>query len=193
MKKLLFTLVMVFSAIFVQAQNEHLKFKGIPIAGDLNTFVGELKKQGFTHLEDEELSPNTAALEGVFTGRNVHILVGANSKNKDVWKVLVIFDDTKDWENLSEEYFSYKDLFTTKYGKPSFDIEKIEDDYAAKYKMEMYALSQNKVNYNTVFELVNGYIRIAIEPYGIVGGCIVIHYEDKINSYKRTQNKLDDI
>lgn len=191
MKKLLFTLIMVFSAIFVQAQNEHLKFKGIPIAGDLDTFVTALEQQGFYDINDSPV-PNSATLTGEFTNRDAVILVVANNNKKDVWKVAVMFDGTDKWDVLERDYQTYKDMFIEKYGKPKKVKEEFDDKTASSY-LQLYELHQGRCTYATLFELKEGYIAISIVPYGTLKGAILLEYEDEINGNKSRKSAIDDI
>ena len=94
---------------------------------------------------------------------------------------------------LEDEYLSYKDMFTTKYGKPKHIEEKFKDKISREYNMEMYALYQNNCKFASSWELDNGYITVSIESFGTLKGCVVLQYEDSANSEKRSKNNLDDI
>lgn len=50
MKHLLTSLLLFFAVGICSAQSEHMKFKGIPMEGSLNSFVDKLKSKGYTYL-----------------------------------------------------------------------------------------------------------------------------------------------
>ena len=52
MKKFIFIYFLIFNFIFINAQEEHLTFKGIPIDGTIKEFVGKLRQKGFEFEED---------------------------------------------------------------------------------------------------------------------------------------------
>ena len=52
MKKILVSLLLVFSAITTMAQ-DHLSFKNIPIDGPLDLFLAKLKADGFTQFDTD--------------------------------------------------------------------------------------------------------------------------------------------
>ncbi len=54
MKKFIFTLIVLFVAINIMAQ-EHLSFKGIPIEGSMTGFCQKLKAKGFTSIGRETI------------------------------------------------------------------------------------------------------------------------------------------
>lgn len=54
MKKIIFTLTVLFVAINIMAQ-EHLSFKGIPIEGSMTGFCQKLKAKGFTSIGRETI------------------------------------------------------------------------------------------------------------------------------------------
>lgn len=47
MKHFLLTLLLTFIVGVCSAQTEHMKFKGVPMEGTLQTFTSKLKAQGF--------------------------------------------------------------------------------------------------------------------------------------------------
>ena len=63
MKHLIITLLMSVMVTASSAQTNHMKFKGIPMEGTLNSFVQKLKEKGYTYLGQQE---GMALLKGEF-------------------------------------------------------------------------------------------------------------------------------
>lgn len=115
MRKLLITLTMLFAVINIMAQ-EHLSFKGIPIEGSMTAFCQKLKAKGFTQMGRDN---NVTMFTGDFTGRQATVGVGATDDGKSVHSVVVIFDESSEWNTLVNTYDYYKGLYIRKYGEPS--------------------------------------------------------------------------
>ena len=64
---------MLFAVINIMAQ-EHLSFKGIPIAGSMTAFCQKLNAKGFTQMGRDN---NVTMFTGDFTGRQAKVGVGA--------------------------------------------------------------------------------------------------------------------
>ena len=47
MKKLILTLIIILTGTFCVQAQEHLKFMGIPLTGNINSFQTKLKAKGF--------------------------------------------------------------------------------------------------------------------------------------------------
>lgn len=104
MRKLLITLTMLFAVINIMAQ-EHLSFKGIPIEGSMTAFCQKLKAKGFTQMGRDN---NVTMFTGDFTGRQATVGVGATDDGKSVHSVVVIFDESSEWNTLVNTYDYYK-------------------------------------------------------------------------------------
>ena len=115
MRKLLITLTMLFAVINIMAQ-EHLSFKGIPIEGSMTAFCQKLKAKGFTQMGRDN---NVTMFTGDFTGRQATVGVGATDDGKSVHSVVVIFNESSEWNTLVNTYDYYKGLYIRKYGEPS--------------------------------------------------------------------------
>lgn len=192
MKKTFVTFLFLLAMIVCHAQEqEHLTFRGVPIEGDLNTFVGKLEKLGYRNLGIEP-APNTVVLTGEFTNKDAMILVVSNENKQNVWKVGVLFDASDSWDYLVSQYDYYKELYTKKYGKPVSHIESFEKDYY-KDSGQLFALSQGWVKYESFFEVDNGDIKVSIAPFEYGKGTVVLEYQDKKNAEVKSQNDLDDI
>lgn len=103
---------MLFAVINIMAQ-EHLSFKGIPIEGSMTAFCQKLKAKGFTQMGRDN---NVTMFTGDFTGRQATVGVGATDDGKSVHSVVVIFDESSEWNTLVNTYDYYKGLYIRKYG-----------------------------------------------------------------------------
>ena len=174
MKRFLVTLFAILFSVAIYAQ-EHLSFKGISMGCDLTTFVSKLKGQGFTQ---ELLYDDAAILKGDFAGKsNCTVVVAATKATKAVWKVLVIFPEKSSWYSLKSEYLTFKESYTSKYGKPS-SYEYFRDPYDEGDGYEMQAVRLEKCTYRSFFKLSMGDVCLEISD----DECVQVHYQDKINS-----------
>lgn len=152
----------------------HLRFKDIPISGNINSFVDELKKQEYKILK---MSQESAILSGRFTGENAYILVQATPKS--VYGVTVMFDEKETWKSIKSQYDNYKILLTKKYGEPIESQEKFDSDIVENTETELYALKEERYNYYSFFKVNDGdgTIKLSISP----NAQLVINYVDTIN------------
>ena len=73
MKKFLLTLLLTFAVGIGYAQTEHIKFKGIPMEGTLQTFTTKLKTKSFTPIGIQD---GVSMLTGEFAGyKNCFIII----------------------------------------------------------------------------------------------------------------------
>ena len=70
MKHLIITFLLSVLMTAGYAQTNHMKFKGIPMEGTLNSFVQKLKEKGYTYLGQQE---GMALLKGEFAATICHI------------------------------------------------------------------------------------------------------------------------
>lgn len=116
MRKFLIAITLLFVAVINTMAQEHLSFKGIPIEGSMTEFCQKLKTKGFTQLGRDD---NVTTFTGDFTGRQATVGVGATDDGKSVHSVVVIFDESSEWNTLVNTYDYYKGLYIRKYGEPS--------------------------------------------------------------------------
>lgn len=189
MKHILITLCVLFSVILSNAQ-EHLSFKGIPIEGDISSFCRKLKSKGFTQI----LSENDIRLfTGDFTGREATIGVISDQSGKNVFSVAVLFNASGEWKNLVNTYDYYKELYTEKYGAPSFSREynpSVSNDNIAL----MAEVHNQTIVYGSIFNAPGGTIVLAIDKAeGVYQGRVIIRYKDAENVNVKRQSDLDEI
>lgn len=188
MKKLFITLTMLFAIINTMAQ-EHLSFKGIPIEGSKTVFCQKIKAKGFTQMGRNN---NVTLFTGDFTGRQATVGVGATDDGKCVHSVVVIFDESREWNTLVDTYDFYKSLYTRKYGKPSAHREYNPSSQDSNISL-MYELGQGTVTYASAWNVTGGTIELSIEKTGYSDGVVLIRYRDAQNVETKIQKDLEDI
>lgn len=173
MKTKLLTVIFCLFVSVVFSQ-EHLKFKGIPINGNISAFTSELVKLGFK-LEGTDQTINT--FSGDFVNNKCTIFIVASKKSKVVWKVKAFLPKDENWYSLKQKYYNLKKEYTEKYGIGE-SYEYFSKPYYEGDSYEMQALELEKCTYSTYFETANGTICVEISKFKQ----IAISYEDKINS-----------
>lgn len=172
------------SAQDVSSENTHLKFKGIDIAGDLSLMVERLQKEGFTLVTQENIF---AVMEGEFANKQCKLFVVATPSTYEVYEVIVNFEKTNSWSSLKSDYLEFKNLLKGKYNTEPKSIEKFVRPYYEGDGYELTALSVNKCDYASVFDLDNGSIMVGISPEKSVN----VVYEDKIGSFINEQEEKE--
>ena len=189
MKKFFFTLCFLIVAIVANAQ-EHLSFKGIPIEGSITTFCQKLKAKGLVQVHSAD---NIRLFTGDFTGRDATIGVVADQTGKKVFSVVVIFPASGEWNSLVNTYDYYKDLYTEKYGSPSFNKEYNPSRSDSNTSL-MAEVHQGTVVYGSVFNAPGGTIELTIDRAdGVYQGQVIIRYKDAQNVHEKRQSDLDEI
>ncbi len=189
MRKIIFTLTILFAAIQVMAQ-EHLAFKGIPIEGSMTEFCQKLKAKKFVAMGRDK---NVAWFSGDFTGRKATVSVAATDDGESVFGVVASFDPSEEWNTLVSTYDYYKDLYSRKYGKPTFSKEN-NPSHSDSNTSLMYRLWQGEVVYTSAWQVTGGDIELSIEKTsGVAEGMVVIRYRDSQNIEAKIQDDLDDI
>lgn len=186
---------MMFTAAFAQTESEHFTFKGVPIDGSLNSFVQKMKRKGFTYRETYN---NVALLEGTFSGYSgCKIYVFPMEKADVVFQVGVNFPEAESWDLLSSNYFSLKNMLTTKYGEPS-DCTETFDSYSQprEDQMKMLCTKTDRCKYESVFTLQKGFIKLIISHVQVdyADSCYVsLIYVDYANYMSNQSDAIDDL
>ena len=175
------------------AKGTHLKFKGVPIDGDLETFVTRMKRAGFKHAGTTR--DGAEVLEGDFAGHKDCTVYVSTLDNQDlVSNIMVVFQAQDRWEYLYGDYKGLKQMLTEKYGKPSSCIEKFQDSFGVSDdRGKMYAVQFDKCKYETRFTPDNGEIVVWIEHEGFSSCYVALSYFDDANSNTMRQNAKDDL
>ena len=167
----------------------HLKFKGIAIKGTMDSFCKKLKAKGFTQTGRDG---KNRLFEGDFTGKTATVKVESDNDGKNVYRVIVMFTSSRDWNTLVETYNHYKKLYTSKYGAPVGSKERINpitDSNSAK----MLELNDGKITWFSRWKDAGGTIEISIEKYDIVEGVVVVRYCDSQNEAAKIKSDLEEI
>jgi hypothetical protein len=122
MKTFIYTFLLTIHFLVVFAQDgskstSHLSFKGVPIDGKLNDFIGKMKEKGLIHLKTDD---GVGIMKGEFAGYK-DCMIGAFTlcgKNL-LYKVDVILSEKYMCSHLSANYDDLKKIFTGNYGGPS--------------------------------------------------------------------------
>lgn len=189
MRKIIFTLTMLFATVNLMAQ-EHLSFKGIPIEGSIKEFCKKLEAKGFTSMGSEQ---NVEVFIGDFTGREATIGVAATDDGENVFSVIVFFDASKEWNILVNTYNYYKDLYTRKYGKPTMTKEKNPARTDSNTAL-MAEVHDGTTVWVSMWKVTGGDIELSIEKSdGFYEGLVMIRYRDAQNVEAKIQRDLEDI
>lgn len=186
MKKFIaFILFAIICVMGASAQDEGLVFKGVPIGGELSSFISKLKSKDFTLIEKDG---SKALLTGKFTGQNVKLLVMSTDSDKMVYGLGAIFDEVDTWQTILSQYENYKDLYTEKYGEPEQCIETYGNSvYSANSQINHIGLESGEIVYKSVFMTEKGSIIINIangQSYSSFNLTILYRNEDNIKAYR---------
>ena len=177
----LFLLLFCVLPIFAIAQ-EHMEFRGIPIDGDVTSFVSKMKDLGY---KLDEVDGDVTIMSGKFTGKDAHLYIVSSPKTKIACKVMIFFEKQTSWSSLKSMYDDYKELLEQKYNIKPSSYEYFRKPYKAGDGYEMQALRLDKCVYNSFYETPQGYIALSIES----NQTISIGYEDAINIEIRSKEK----
>jgi len=179
MKKVFTAIVLACFALTAVGQ-EHLKIKNIPISGTVQSFKAKLRATG---LQNNPIIPDGSVLKGSFAGMpDCNFIFGGSAQTNTVFRVAVLTDSYKSWEQLKSKYESLVDSYSKKY-QQNDQVHYFSSPYKEGDGDEIQALCNEKCIYLTVFDAPGG--TIAIEIKGMVNeGRIMITYEDEQNFKK---------
>lgn len=110
----------------VSAQEEHMKFMGIPMGIPIDDFESKLEKKGFTRLR--LYSEGTGIVyEGVFAGKGAEVYILYDHKSQKVYSAIVHINCL----NESSAFIDYKEycgIIKDKYFK-NYDVEEYDSIY----------------------------------------------------------------
>ena len=188
MKQLILSLLLAVCTVCT-AQTDHMKFKGIPMDGTLESFTSKLEAKGFTPVEIEN---GISRLDGEFAAyKDCKIFVIADISGL-IYKVSVKFPKMDKWKELGKCYDGLKEMLTEKYGSPNryfeqfFDPNIINDD-------KIHAIQYDKYFYYSVFSLKEGDIRLEITHDSYYSCFVTLTYSDNINQEKVRKQIIDDL
>ena len=193
MRRILFGIIFTFCVLttFGQTASEHLTFKGIPIDGTLESFVGKLKKKGYEEFAREK---GNVLLQGDFAGyRNCFIAVG-NSEDLDlVSRVTVTLPFSDNWNTTYEFFDKLKRMMIEKHGLPVFEKEEFKDKNPSDDYLKYIYTKQGYCNYIAEFDVGIGGKQIKIIGVDEAGISVSITYFDFYNEELRDKKAMDDL
>ena len=190
MKKLVIA-IMLLAGLTASAQTGHLTFKGVPIDGTLNEFVGKLKQKGLTLMGSEQ---GVAILEGEFAAYKGCTIAVNEHESGLVNRVVVVFPDRDTWALLYNDYSKLKDMLTQKYGKPTEETEEFQEYPAPRDDdSKMLEVWMDRCKYICDFSTEEGVIELRIS-HNSFGSCfVVLVYVDAENESKVQSSAIDDL
>lgn len=189
MKQLILALLLAVSTVCT-AQTNHMKFKGIPMEGTLNSFVQKLKNQGYTYLGQKD---GTAILEGEFAATKGCTIAVARFADKDQVSVVgVMFPEEENWNGITQEYFTLKQMLTEKYGTPE-SIEQFSDGEPSSDFLKFHAIITGECQYISEFSCENGRIQLTMIKQGYDKASVILRYFDNANVDETRKKMMDDL
>ncbi len=202
MKKLLFSLFIAFAtfatthAQLLDALQEHLTFKGVPINGSLKEYVAKMKTAGFTVVDTEN---GVAYLQGDFAGYKNCIIEVTTIKPQDIVNTInVLFPSRDEWSALESDYKNLKSMLTQKYGAPS-DCKEIFTGITGKHingtdynTLKLLCLQNDECTWYTTFYTPNGDIKLSLE-HRDSNHFVQLSYFDRLNSNAVRQQAINDL
>lgn len=161
----------------------HLTFNGIKICGSSTSFQTQMENKGYVLSKTKD---GILVFNGDFIGKSTEqILVILTPKTKQVWKVVVYFNEKTSWYSLKGEFNELKDQITQKYGNPSNNYSFFSSPYDEGDGYEITGVKVEKCHFSAFWD--NG-ISVEISKY-----CQVkLIYEDPFQSeiFSQEKNKV---
>lgn len=190
MKKLLLTICTSLFCVLSYAQTEHLTFKGLPIDGNKQEFVKELKRCEYI----VELGSDDC-LSGEFVGRACLVIIHSTPRTDIVCGVTVIFEQVYDaWSQIKSAYENLVWFYSKKYGDPILDKKEFTGTWKDGDGHELFALKHDQCIYKTDFSYIKDDVLIGYVMIEMTNTCrIVINYYDTANVALMRKEQVQDI
>lgn len=190
MKRNIITALAILFTTLLNAQDAHLKFKGIPIDGDYKAFAQKLVQKGFRQIES---SADGIALTGNFMATpDVMVVIYPDPTSKVVSVVSAMIETDDNWSQIESKYYDVVNTYKEKYGEPAEHIEEFTAEVYDSDSWRRSRLHDGQCNYKTQWETNGG--RIVISPaYFDFNYYIVCTYVDEQNIRALRQTIIDDI
>lgn len=188
--KRLFSMMLLFAVAMVgYAQSNHMKFKGVPMEGTLQSFTNQLKAKGFTPIGIED---GVSLLTGEFAGYKDCTIGAVADKSGMICKVSVIFPSMEKWGELEKCYENYKSMLAEKYGEPVRCVEEFQNSYTKDDSSKMHELGMDRCKYFSCFTCKEGDIQLEITHQSFT--CyVMLSYFDNANQEKLRKQIMDDL
>ena len=172
MKHLVLSLLLAVCTV-CSAQTNHMKFKGIPIDGTLNSFVQKLKDKGYTFIGQQD---GMAILKGEFAAtKGCTIGVARFSDRDQVNLVAVIFPEEETWSGITKSYYTLKDMLTEKYGTPEC-VEQFSDREPSSDFLKFHAILNDECHYVSEFSCENGKIQLTMSKQDYNSAAVILRF-----------------
>lgn len=191
--KVLISVWALLLSLSVQAQDltQHMKFMGIPMDCDANTFAKKLEKEKGLKRADYAKTEKTILL-GDFSGyKDCYFIIEGEGDNP-IGGVGVIFQNQETFQLLLSQYQTMKRRLMTKYGKPTTEEEGFHDYEPSTDYGKLRELREGNAKFKTSFILDEGEIILqmcCIDLYGY----LQLTYIDFKNAIKENDKTLDDL
>ncbi len=183
MKKLVFFVLALLLGLASTSAQQHLKFMGIPIDGNIENFTAKLKAKGLTiHPDNKTLTEPVRAFKGVFFDHEATIWAHYTRKNRTVYRVTVRICKNSSKEVCKNVKEQIEDVIQSKYQTEYKEGESMGGD-----KLDMYNIFNND-------DECLGQIYLGIYSNNLFDGYyLIITYEDMVNNLKEIESKEEDI
>jgi hypothetical protein len=181
MKKTILLLLLSIIAMVCQAQEEHMKFAGIPLNGTINQFQTKLQTKGFVINSkiNSMLPVGTRSFKGTFIGKKATVAVYYDTNTQIVYGAKAYFTDMTE-EKVKEEFNNVKGMLSLKY---------VGHEITDGTKNQYPTLTIN-TNKGTIFVYIMKDELTINYPYI---HSLHIEYHDFLNGLKHRSNVMDDL
>lgn len=167
-----------------------MSFMGIPMDCSSQQFSKKLQAKGFKFLEKDN---SFDILTGMFAGDEAIIQLLDSKSGKKIPRIGVGYNLSSEWKDLVRQYNRLKELYTKKYGEPSYSVEQ-NDAITDSNTSLMHNLSEGNAEYKTQWHLQNGWISLEIlKAVNFSEGLVSVMYVDRINDNAKEEGYLGDI
>lgn len=188
MKKLIFTLVVILMTTVLCAQAEdHLKFMGIPLTGNINSFQTKLEAKGCKADKtiNSYLPVGTRAFKGQFAGNEANIYIYYNKKTKIVYRAKAVIEYT-DKDIFNQKEYELAQMLSHKYYSMYIDTSSSDG-------LTIYVTNDlGTTNLGTI-DLYDRTEDPNVSNYFKTTYNIHIDYHDAINSEKNQDERMEDL
>ena len=191
MKRSILILFLLLCALACGAQEStiHLRFKGIPVDGNYETFAQTLIKKGFTL---QSTGDDGLMLKGPFMGESdVSVVVIPEPKNGALTSVMAMIDAGHNWQSIENKYRHVVNTYKEKYGEPAETVESFTNDISSDI-LKLHYLNEGKCDFHSTWQFDYGKIMISI-AYIDLTEYIVCLYVNEENAKSYHKAIIDDI
>ncbi|MCH3993485.1 MAG: hypothetical protein LKE54_00185 [Prevotella sp.] len=191
MKKYLFILIFILSSGLSYAQNiPHLKFKGVPLTGSVESFVEKLESKGLTY---KGKASGIIELSGDFASfKNCMVCVKAFEDSNQICQVSAILPPKETWGTIMDDYNTLKTLLTEKYGKPEVS-ETFSGSEPSSNFTKFFELLNDECNFSSTFHVEGGTIQLTMKKIDNKIASVILNYFDQSNIEIIKQKAIDDL